>query len=164
MFLRPGWRTLESPSRLGKETSVFKKIVVATDGSEQAQHALEVAQAMASENGGKLTVVHVVQRIPGGKAGGLTVHVNEDEIQARVQASVAELTSAGLEVSLKVVDDLRYQPGEDIAEVAQEEGADLIVVGTRGYSAVKGLLLGSVTQRLLHVARCPVLAVPPTEE
>lgn len=143
---------------------MFKRIVVATDGSEQAERALEVAQTMASEDGGKLTVVHVVQRIQAGKAAGLTVHVDEDEIQARVQAAVSALKDAGLEASLKLVDDLHYQPGEDIAEVARNEGADLIVVGTRGYSAAKGLLLGSVTQRLLHVAPCPVLAVPPEDK
>lgn len=140
---------------------MFKNILVATDGSEQAARALEVARTMATEDGGKLTVVHVVQRIPGGKAGGMSVHVDEAEIQRRVQASVKELTDAGLEVTLKIVDDLRYQPGEDIAEVAREAGADVIVVGTRGYSAIKGLLLGSVTQRLLHVSEVPVLAIPP---
>jgi nucleotide-binding universal stress UspA family protein len=48
-----------------------------------------------------------------------------------------------------------------IAEIAGREHVDLIVVGTRGRTALAGLLIGSVTQRLLHIAPCPVLAVPP---
>jgi nucleotide-binding universal stress UspA family protein len=48
-----------------------------------------------------------------------------------------------------------------IAEIAAEQGADLIVVGTRGHSGVPGILLGSVTQRLLHLAHQPALAIPP---
>ena len=51
-------------------------------------------------------------------------------------------------------------PAHPIEEIAEEAKADLIVVGTRGHSAIAGLLLGSVTQRLLHIARRPVLVVP----
>lgn len=47
-----------------------------------------------------------------------------------------------------------------IVDVAREVDADLIVVGTRGHTPIVELLLGSVTQRLLHIATCPVLTVP----
>ena len=54
-------------------------------------------------------------------------------------------------------------PRPAIVEIAEEANADLIVAGTRGHSPLAGLLLGSVTQRLLHIARCPVLVAPPTD-
>jgi nucleotide-binding universal stress UspA family protein len=53
------------------------------------------------------------------------------------------------------------QPAQSIANLATEVGADMIVVGTRGHSPVGGVFAGSVAQRLLQVAPCPVLAVPP---
>ena len=49
-----------------------------------------------------------------------------------------------------------------IAEIADKEGADVIVAGTRGYGALAGLLVGSVTHQLLHIAHCPLLVVPST--
>jgi nucleotide-binding universal stress UspA family protein len=57
------------------------------------------------------------------------------------------------------MDHVGPQPAHEIAELARDSGADLIVVGTRGHAALPGLLLGSVTQPLLHVSPCPVLAV-----
>ena len=54
-------------------------------------------------------------------------------------------------------------PAHDIANIARDNGADLIVVGTRGMGVIAGLLLGSVTQRLLQIAPCPVLSVPASD-
>jgi nucleotide-binding universal stress UspA family protein len=61
---------------------------------------------------------------------------------------------------LKIVGDVGSRPAHEVANTAREVGADLIVVGTRGRTAIGGLLLGSVTNRLLHIAPCPVLVVP----
>ena len=54
-------------------------------------------------------------------------------------------------------------PAHALEEVAEREGAELIVVGRRGHSPMAGLVLGSVTQRLLHIARRSVLAAPPLD-
>jgi nucleotide-binding universal stress UspA family protein len=142
---------------------MFKKIVWATDGSKNADRALTVAKSLAAEQGAALTIVHVVQRIASGKAKGLTWYADEEEVVERVKKLGAELSGEGLNTSVKIVDDRGIQPAHDIADAAREAGADLIVMGTRGHSAISGLLLGSVTQRMLHVAPCPVLAVPSAE-
>jgi nucleotide-binding universal stress UspA family protein len=78
-----------------------------------------------------------------------------------VRAQVKELTDAGFDVHLHVQTTVGGGPAHVIADVAQNVGADIILIGTRGHAPVAGLLLGSVTQRLLHIAPCPVLAVPP---
>ena len=138
---------------------MFKKIVWATDGSENADRALSIAKTLARENGASLVVVHIVQRYA--TKTGLAKYGDEDQVEAKLKQIVQELSGEGLDASLKIVNHVGPQPAHEIADLAREVGADLIAVGTRGHSALLELLLGSVTQRLLHVAPCPVLAVPP---
>jgi nucleotide-binding universal stress UspA family protein len=140
---------------------VFKKVVWATDGSEAADRALPHAKAIAAESGAPVVVVYCEEFTMPGKGGGsVPVHANEDELQTKVERQVADLVSDGIAATL---DSTRSRVGgaaHAIAEAAVREQADLIVVGTRGHTPLAGLLLGSVTQRLLHIAPCPVLAVP----
>jgi nucleotide-binding universal stress UspA family protein len=140
---------------------MFNTIVWATDGSENADRALAVAKPLARENGASLVVVHIVERYA--TKSGLAVYPDEQQVEAKLKQLVDELSGEGLNASLKLVDHVGPQPAHEIADLAREEGADLIALGTRGHSAISGLLLGSVTQRLLHVAPCPVLAVPPSQ-
>jgi nucleotide-binding universal stress UspA family protein len=140
---------------------MFKVIVCATDGSEHADRSLECAKQLAQQDGSRLTVVHIVEKIGGGRAMGQPWRADEDEIKAKVKAQTAALSDEGIDAALSIAGDLSGQPAHDIANIAREVGADLIVVGTRGRSTIGGLLLGSVTQRLLHIAPCPILAVPP---
>jgi len=139
---------------------MFKKIIWATDGSAAAERGLPYAKALAQAEGASLVVVHAVETYSGSKAAGLPLYVEEEDLQKRTQQQVEELQADGVDASLKLVTGLGVRAAHAIADAATELGADVIVTGTRGHTALGGLLLGSVTQRLLQIAPCPVLAVP----
>jgi nucleotide-binding universal stress UspA family protein len=136
---------------------MFNKIVWATDGSETADRALEAAKPL-TQDGATLLAVHSVEYIV--SKGTTPQDVDEEDTQAKIAKQVSELVQQGVNASLKVVEGGVTGAAHTVARVAQEEGADLIVVGTRGRTPLAGLLLGGVTQRLLHLAPCPVLVVP----
>ena len=138
---------------------MFKTIIWATDGSEAAGRALPVAIDLTAAANGKLLVVHADELL-GGRGAGAHVLADEEDLQSELASKVSELVEAGVNASLQVVHGVNRDPADLLAAAAKENHADVIVVGTRGHGRVAGMLLGSVTQRLLHVAPCPVLAVP----
>ena len=140
---------------------MFKKVIWATDGSEAADRALPLVKWFVADVGAQLLVVHCEEMTVPRKAGGsFPVHANEDELRSKIERQVADLSRDGAVTSLRSARTMVGGAGHAIAEIAKEEGSDLIVVGNRGHTALAGLLLGSVTQRLLHIAPCPVLTVP----
>jgi nucleotide-binding universal stress UspA family protein len=141
---------------------MFKNVIWATDGSEHADRALPHAVRVAKSDGAELHVVHVVEKLMSARASGMDAFANEAEIKAKVRRQANAIAAEnGLETSIHIVAGLSTRIGDRIAEIAQENGADLIVAGTRGHGALGSFVLGGVTQRLLHVSPCPVLSVPP---
>jgi nucleotide-binding universal stress UspA family protein len=141
---------------------MFTKVIWATDGSEHADRAMAAAVEAAKGDGAELHVVHVVEKLVTGRAAGLDAFGNEDEIKAKVRRQASAIAREdGIKSVVHVLGARTIKIAEGICEVADEIDADLIVVGTRGHGSVGALMLGSVTQRLLHISRCPVLAVPP---
>jgi nucleotide-binding universal stress UspA family protein len=136
---------------------MFKTVIWATDGSEAADTSLPYAKELAA--GGALVVVHCKELLAG-RGGSYPVLADEDELQAKIAEQVETLRGEGLDASLRVASSHASGAAHVIADVANEIGADAIVVGTRGHGPIAGLLLGNVTNRLLHIAPCPVLAVP----
>lgn len=140
---------------------MFKTIVLALDGSEDSQGAIPVAVKLARRDSARIVVAHVEQDVAG--KGGGPIPATEDEIQAEIRRQTEQLSSEGIDATVEMRNVMLGGPARPIADIAREADADLIVAGTRGHSAAAGVLLGSVTQRLLHTAPCPVLVVPPAD-
>jgi nucleotide-binding universal stress UspA family protein len=144
-------------------------IVCGIDGSADSQAAVKVAAQFADRLGSTLILAHVVElaHVPyaaayplGGFAGPMATAdetESEEEAAARLLERVA--ADAGLADAERRV--TIGHPAERLADVADEEDADLIVVGSRGRGALKAAFLGSVSHNLIGVARCAVLIVPP---
>jgi nucleotide-binding universal stress UspA family protein len=139
---------------------MYSKIIWATDGSAAADAALPEIRELAGSNGTSIVVLHCEETFVGPRAYGLDVNVDEEDVKEKIRKQAEELESDGLKVTTEFVAGRSGIAAHAIAEAAKNNGADLIVVGTRGHTALGGLLLGSVTQRLLQTAPCPVLAVP----
>ena len=144
---------------------MFKKIVWATDGSENSERALEYVKSLALETGASVVAAHCEEiLISAGGRGGPQLDPGDTELNhPKIAEQVAQLKAAGVDVTVRRGTAPAGASGvaHVIVEIAKEEGADLIVAGRHGHSAL-GALLGSVTQRLLGVAECPVLVVPHT--
>jgi nucleotide-binding universal stress UspA family protein len=136
---------------------MFTKVIWATDGSEPADRALGLAASIATQNGAALVAIHVVEGLGPGAGG---IDLDEVERQAKIDKQVQELVERGVNATKRMVAGRGSTAAHAIADAASDEAADLIVCAARGLTTLKGLLLGSVTQRLLYVAPCPVLVVP----
>lgn len=140
---------------------MYDTIVVGVDGSDTGEHAFAVAGQMAANNQSRLVVVHVTEII-GGKGGTYPLYVDEDEFRTHLKSEVSALQARDVAAELFTEMVQIGGPARVIAEVATSVNADLIVIGRSGHTAVAGLLLGSVAIKLLHIAPCPILVVPPS--
>jgi nucleotide-binding universal stress UspA family protein len=127
---------------------MYRTIVIALDGSEGSDRALPVAAAYAKRDGARVVVAHA------------RTHALETAIEEKLWAQVEMLQADGIACSLSIKDGLYGDEAEEIAGIAADAEADLIVIASRGRGPFKGAVLGSVTQRLLPIASCPVLVVP----
>ncbi|HEX7082792.1 MAG TPA: universal stress protein [Gaiellaceae bacterium] len=138
-----------------------RSILCGVDGSEDARLALRAAAQLSAQLDARLVVAHVVQTAivgPRIAPGAVTLPLG-GEREAGELLLDGVLEAEGLEdVERRVVFGF---PAERLADLADEEDAELIVVGSRGRGAFRAAFLGSVSTDLIGVARCPVLVVPP---
>jgi nucleotide-binding universal stress UspA family protein len=140
---------------------MFKQIVLGLDGSPQSDRAFGLVLELAPLIKAGVTVVHVREMMLAPAVGGVPRRIDEDALEQKVRDQAEQLRDAGANVEIRVIASTSPGgPAHDIVQAARDVGADLIAVGTRGQGLIAGLLLGSVTQRLMQIAPCPVLAAP----
>jgi nucleotide-binding universal stress UspA family protein len=155
-----------APRGFADRAAAPSRIGVAFDGGAEARRALDVALDVARDLGAAVTIRQVVAAdlLPA-VAGYPVVNVAEfsrdllDNARSRLDALVAELPDAGVEVT---ADAVLGTTAERLAELSDE--TDLLVTGSRGYGPLRRVMLGSTADRLIHRAPCPVLVVPRGEE
>jgi len=136
---------------------MLKKILVAFDGSPGALKAFDFAADLAAAFRGELLVVAVI-RLPEPTTS-LELGAVLDSMKEQYERDFATLRSrlgdrAALRTSVEV-----GHPAEHIVAVAEREGVDLIVMGRRGHTAIARWMLGSVSERVLRYAHCPVTVI-----
>ena len=144
------------------KTGAIQRVIVATDFSDNSMMALPLAQALAKAFGAGLTLMHVVERVPiDPMLGQELTSAASRQLVERAQTRLAELASSlRAEDGSKLDIAVRFgKPFDELARGAKELDASLIVIATHGYSGIKHALLGSVAERVLRHAPCPVLVV-----
>jgi nucleotide-binding universal stress UspA family protein len=140
---------------------MFTKILLATDGSPSAVEAARYAGQLAQLTSAQVIVLHAYPRVPaflGEPDFSRLIHENLAEAERIVAPVLEQLLAAGVDASAEI---LEGPPAEAILAVAENSRCDLIVLGTRGYGQLAGMLLGSVSHKVLANATLPVLVVRP---
>jgi nucleotide-binding universal stress UspA family protein len=152
---------------------LFQKILVSVDGSDHSLKALEEAAQIAKMSSGKITLINVYSvqpmMIPEPTASGYTgMPVFTGADLARIteaaqksgnrilQDGEQRISASGVQVEKMLVEGHAVQ---EIVRAANEGSFDLIVIGARGISHVREMLLGSVTDGVIHLAHCAVLVI-----
>jgi nucleotide-binding universal stress UspA family protein len=147
----------------------LSRILVPTDFSASSDAALEYGKMLTQRLGASLHLLHVLEEPDIAGAWGSEFYVAElprmreaaqREAEERLNEIFKGAERGGLQLSTEIVDG---RTARMIVDVARRRQIDLIVMGTHGRSGVAHLLLGSVTEKVLRTATCPVLAVRSVE-
>jgi nucleotide-binding universal stress UspA family protein len=147
---------------------MFESIVVGTDGSDTATKAVRAAVELARSVGAKVELVSAYEPVPSAQLAAERRDAPEDlqwAITPRevVDATLEAAAEVGQEEGVTVKTYARQgDPADAILDVAEEQNADLIVVGNKGMTGAKRFLLGSVPNKVSHHAPCSVLIIRTT--
>jgi nucleotide-binding universal stress UspA family protein len=144
---------------------MFARIVVGTDGSETAKRAVREAAELAKQTGASLDVMSAFEPVPSSRLreerlqapSDIEHAVNpQEDVNAILAEAEREVTESGVDVRTFA---RQGEAANAILDVAEEENADLIVVGNKGMTGAKRFLLGSVPNQVSHHAPCSVLII-----
>jgi nucleotide-binding universal stress UspA family protein len=144
---------------------VFGSIVVGTDGSETAEEAVLQAVELARRLGATLRIVSAYEPVPAGRLREEAQQVPPDlqwminpreDVDETLRRAARAAQEGGVEAETYA---RQGDPADAILDVAEEQGADLIVVGNKGMTGARRFLLGSVPNRVSHHAPCSVLII-----
>jgi nucleotide-binding universal stress UspA family protein len=146
---------------------MMARILVATDGSEGADRAVDYAAQRAKADGAELLIVNVIggYGLPDKVTRAFT-HAQHAWLEELLQSLSTQMLTNARERAQKagvatiLLEQRSGEVTQTIIDVAREKAADVIIVGKRGAGRVAGLLLGSVSQKLASLAPCPVTVVP----
>ena len=142
----------------------FKKILCPTDFSEPSYEAIKTAGELAFHFGSELCLLHVVSPVPmvpiGGELSVFNVSLYEQELEDSSKRTLEEIVNhlEWKELKTRLIA-LRGNPADEIVRIAEEEKVDLIVIATRGRTGLDRLIFGSVAEKVVRLAKCPVLIV-----
>jgi nucleotide-binding universal stress UspA family protein len=143
-------------------------MVVGTDGSDTAKEAVRQASDLARQLGAKVHLVSAYEPVPEGRLREERTQVPDDmqwmvnpreDVSVTLADAAKDLEEQGVEV---VTHAREGDPADAILDVAEEQGADLIVVGNKGMTGAKRFLLGSVPNKVSHHAPCSVMIIRTT--
>jgi len=147
---------------------LFKRIVVGTDGSETAHVAVSQATELAKVHGAALEIVSAYEPVPSDVLREEQTQIPGDvaygvgprgDVNANLDNAAAKAVAEGIKVNTHPREG---DPADAILDVAEETGADLVVVGNKGMTGAKRFLLGSVPNKVSHHATCGVYIVRTT--
>lgn len=147
---------------------MFGRIVVGTDGSDTASEAVRQAGEMAKLFGAKLNIVSAYEPVSSERLREESREIPEDvqhlvtpreDVDALLETAATTWRKEGIEVEIHA---RQGDPADAILDVAEELGADLVVVGNKGMTGAKRFLLGSVPNKVSHHAPCSVTIIKTT--
>lgn len=142
---------------------MFERILVSVDGSEDSDKAVRATKELARVHGSQVMVVHgrdlalMSTPAPTAPVRPTTLDLETvEEAQSLVDTAVDEVKTAGVDVRGEILP-AQGRIGQQIVDAAKVFGADVIVLGSRGMSRIHAFMIGSVADKVIRLAECPVL-------